>query len=183
MPSLAVVGCSAGGLERLRSGLIVPALGRGWTVAVTLTPTAAQWLQHNGELAKIEEVTGLPVRSAARLPHEKSPHPAADCFVVAPATANTVAKLALGIADNQALTTLCEALGAHTVPIVLFPRVNAGHSRQPAWGTHLATLRSAGVRLVYGEDVWPLYEPRSAAVGRDLPWDQILASVSAAISS
>lgn len=160
----------------------MPALDRGWTVAVTLTPTAARWLRHDGELAKIEEVTGLPVRSAARLPHETSPHPPVDCFVVAPASANTVAKVALGIADNQALTTLCEAIGAGNVPVVVFPRVNAAHARQPAWSGHLAALRSAGVRLVYGEDVWPLYEPRSAPSDRDVPWGHILAEAAAAIS-
>lgn len=161
----------------------MPALDRGWTVAVTLTPTAARWLRLDGELTKIEDATGLPVRSAARLPHETSPHPPVDCFVAAPASANTVAKIALGIADNQALTTLCEAIGAGNVPVVVFPRVNAAHARQPAWSTHLAALRSAGVRLVYGEDVWPLYEPRSAPPDRDVPWGHILAEAAAAISS
>lgn len=161
----------------------MPALDRGWTVAVTLTPTAARWLEHDGERTKIEEVTGQPVRSAARLPHETSPHPPVDCFVVAPASANMVAKLALGIADNQALTTLCEAIGTGSVPVVVFPRVNAAHVRHPAWSGHLAALRSAGVRLVYGEDVWPLYEPRSAPPDRDLPWGRILDEATAATSS
>jgi hypothetical protein len=183
VPTLGIVGCSAGGLERLRSGLVLPALDRGWTVAVTLTPTAARWLRHDGELARIEDATGLPVRSAARLPHETSPHPSADCFVAAPASANTVAKLALGIADNQALTTLCEVIGGGNVPVVVFPRVNAAHARQPAWSGHLAALLSAGVRLVYGEDVWPLYEPRSGHPDRDVPWGRILTEADAAMSS
>jgi hypothetical protein len=46
-------------------------------------------------------------------------------------TANSVAKLALGIADNQALTVLCECVA--TVPMIIFPRINAAHARQPAW--------------------------------------------------
>lgn len=86
-------------------------------------------------------------------------------------TANSTAKLALGIADNQALTLLCESLTV--LPVVVFPRVNAAHARHPAWADHLVRLRAAGVRLVYGEDVWPLAEPR-AADPRPLPWAAIL---------
>lgn len=96
------------------------------------------------------------------------------CYVVAPATANTLAKLALGIADNQALTTVCEAIGDGTMPVIVFPRINAAHARHPAWVGHLAALRSAGVHLIYGEDVWPLHEPRKAAPSRQLPWSAIL---------
>src|SRR3712207_6388656 len=107
---LGLIGCAAGGLELIRPRLIEPALAEGWRVAVTVTPTAAEWLRAGGELEEIEKTTGLPVRSQPRLPNEASPHPAVDCFAVVPATANTVAKLALGLADNQALTQLCEAL-------------------------------------------------------------------------
>jgi hypothetical protein len=89
-------------------------------------------------------------------------------------TANSVAKLALGIADNQALTVLCENIT--TTPMVLFPRVNAAHARQSHWTEHLAALRSVGVDLVYGDDVWPLAEPRQAGP-RELPWSAILSAV------
>jgi hypothetical protein len=75
-------------------------------------------------------------------------------------TANSVAKLALGIADNQALTVLCECVA--TAPLIIFPRINAAHTRQPAWNDHLDWLRSVGVELIYGEHVWPLAEPRTA---------------------
>ena len=34
--------------------------------------------------------------------------------------------------------------------------VNAAHARQPAWSDDLDRLRSAGVQLINGEDVWPL---------------------------
>lgn len=143
----------------------------GWTIAVTVTPTAATWLRATGELDKIEAVTGNPVRDEPRLPSEQSPHPSVDCYAVVPATANTVAKLALGIADNQALTTVCEAIGNRR-PVVIFPRVNAAHARHPVWEQHIMTLANAGVRLVYGSDVWPLHAPRSRP-GRPLPWEAI----------
>src|SRR5215216_3200301 len=173
---LGVVGSAADGVQSLRTGLVEPALRGGWRVAVTLTPSAARWLAPQGEIERLQTLTGLPVRSAPRLPEQDRPHPPVSCYVVAPATANTVAKLALGIGDNQALTQVCEGIGTRGVAVVVFPRVNAAHARHPAWPAHLAALESAGVRLLYGDDVWPLREPRDEA-GRDLPWAAILSAV------
>lgn len=179
---LGLVGSACGGLELIRQEIVDPFLKLGWTVAVTLTPTAGRWLEASGETKKLEELTGLPVRVMPRMPGEQSPHPHVDCYAVVPASANTVAKLALGLADNQALTTVCEALGGGHVPIVVFPRVNAAHARQPAWESHIVGLRRAGVDLVYGDDVWPLHEPRSAP-GRHLPWQAIRDRVQAAVTA
>jgi hypothetical protein len=153
---------------------------RGWRVAVTLTPTGATWLDANGDIEKIEQVTGYPVRSKPRLPSETSPHPAVDSYAVVPATFNTVGKLALGLADNQALTQVCEAIGLGSIPIVVFPRINAAHARQPAWSGHIAALQRAGVHLVMGDDVWPLHEPRSAP-GKELPWAAIIDTIISAV--
>lgn len=178
---LGVVGSAAGGVEVLRTGLVEPAMDRGWRVAVTLTPTAGDWLRTSGELDRLEELTGLPVRDVPRLPADTRPHPAVDCYVVAPTSANMVAKLATGIADNQALTQVGEAIGTLGLPVVVFPRVNAAHARHPAWQRHIDTLRDGGVRLVYGPDVWPLYEPREASAGRVLPWDAVLDAVDEAM--
>ena len=177
--TIGVVACAAGGIEELREGLVVPLLERGYRVAVTLTPAAAVWLEESGERLVLEELTGLPVRSTPRLLGEVRPHPQVDAYVVAPATANTVAKLALGISDNQALTQVNESITA--VPIVVFPRVNAGHARHPAWDGHLDALRRVGVILVYGDDVWPLFEPRQAPSDRALPWAAVVAAVATAI--
>ena len=177
---IGLVASSAGGVEEIREHLVEPFQALGWHVAVTLTPTAAAWLDAIGELAKIEATSGYVVRHAPRLPSEDSPHPNVDCYVVAPASANTVAKLALGIADNQALTQVCEAIGGRIVPVVVFPRVNAAHAGQPAWESHLAALRRAGVKLIYGEDVWALHRPRSAP-GRRLPWQAIIDTTKAAL--
>ena len=179
---LGVVGTSAGGVEALRTGLVEPAMARGWRVAVTLTPTAGRWLRMSGEIDRLEELTGLPVRDEPRLPGEARPHPNVDCYVVAPASANSVAKLATGIADNQALTQVGEAIGTLGLPVVVFPRVNAAHARHPAWQGHLTALRGAGVHFVYGPDVWPLHEPRAAAAGRDLPWAAVLDAIDRAVT-
>lgn len=174
---LGVVGTGAGGVEELRTGLVVPALERGWTVPVTLTPTAGEWLRSSGEAARIEELTGLPVRTESRMPGDSRPHPPVDCYVVAPASANTVAKLALGISDNQALTQVNEAIGTLNLPVVVWPRVNAAHARHPAWEGHIKALHDTGVRLIYGDEVWPLAEPRAGMPGRRYPWQAVLDQV------
>ncbi|MFI2617595.1 flavoprotein [Streptomyces sp. NPDC018584] len=174
---LGVVGSAAGGVDSLRSGLVEPAIERGWQVAVTLTPTAGNWLRMSGEAGRLEKLTGLPVRTESRLPGEARPHPPVDCYVVAPASANMVAKLASGLMDNQALTQVGEAIGTLGLPVVVFPRVNAAHARHPAWQRHIEALRAAGVRLVYGPEVWPLYEPRDAPSGRKLPWHAVLDAI------
>jgi hypothetical protein len=124
-----------------------PAVERGWRLAVTLTPAAHRWLTATGELRRLASLTDLPVRSTSRLPGEPRPHPDPACFLFAPASANSVAKLALGLADNQALTALCEAVGDPAVPVVVCPQVTGGHAGHPAWPGHLATLRGAGVRI------------------------------------
>ncbi|WP_405654448.1 flavoprotein [Streptomyces sp. NBC_00117] len=177
---LGVVGSGAGGVESLRLGLVEPAIRLGWQVAVTLTPTAGRWLRANGEAERLEKATGLPVRDEPRFPGEARPHPQVDCYVVAPASANTVAKLATGLMDNQALTQVGEAIGTLDLPVIVFPRVNAAHARHPAWGGHVEALRAGGVHLVGGPEAWPLYEPRDAPPGRALPWGAILEAVQAA---
>ncbi|MCX4988453.1 flavoprotein [Streptomyces sp. NBC_00568] len=177
---LGVVGSAAGGVEALRTGLVEPAMARGWQVAVTLTPTAGQWLRMSGEVDRLEKLTGLPVRDEPRLPGEARSHPAVDCYAVAPASANMVAKLAVGLMDNQALTQVGEAIGTLGLPVVVFPRVNAAHARHPAWQGHIDVLLAGGVRIVYGPEVWPLYEPREAPAGRDLPWAAVLDAVDVA---
>ncbi|WP_420035094.1 flavoprotein [Streptomyces sp. cg28] len=174
---LGVVGSGAGGVEELRTGLVEPAIQMGWRVAVTLTPTAGRWLRESGEAQRLEELTGFSLRDAPRSPGEARPHPPVDCYVAAPASANFVAKLALGLMDNQALTQVGEAIGTEGIPVIAFPRVNAAHARHPAWKGHIDALRSAGVSLVYGPDVWPLYEPRDGTSGRALPWPAILNAI------
>ena len=79
-----VSGCAAGGVEDIREALVEPLIERGRRVAVTVTPTAARWLDATGEIERLERVTGLPVRSELRLPAEERPHPPVDVFVVAP---------------------------------------------------------------------------------------------------
>ncbi|WP_367137739.1 flavoprotein [Saccharothrix sp. HUAS TT1] len=143
---LGLVVSAAGGVEKwLVDGLARPLAGQGWRLAVTVTPTAARWLEPL--LPELAAITDLPVRWTSRLPSEPKPHPVPDAFVFAPATANSLAKLALGIGDNQALTVLCEGLGRRA-PLVALPQVSADQAGHPAFEGHLAVLRASGVELV-----------------------------------
>jgi hypothetical protein len=146
--TLGLVASSCGGLDtRFVTQVAEPAAGRGWRLAVTLTPTAARWLAAAGELDRLRALTDLEVRSASRLPGEPRPHPDPDVFLFAPASANSVAKLALGVADNQALTVLGDALGEPGVTVAVGYQVRDARFRHPAWRCHLDALASAGVRL------------------------------------
>jgi 2-polyprenyl-6-methoxyphenol hydroxylase-like FAD-dependent oxidoreductase len=143
---------------RLRAELAEPAAARGWRLAITLTPTAWRWLDAAGELDRLRALTELPVRSESRLPAQPKPYPLPDAFLFVPASANSVAKLALGIADNQALTALGEALGTPGVPVLVHPQADETQRRHPAFAGHLATLRAAGVIIADGPPGEP-WEP------------------------
>jgi phosphopantothenoylcysteine decarboxylase/phosphopantothenate--cysteine ligase len=64
----------------------------------------------------------------------------ADILVVAPATANTVAKLATGLADNL----LTSAALAATCPLLVAPAMNHHMWEHPATQANVATLRGRG---------------------------------------
>jgi phosphopantothenoylcysteine decarboxylase/phosphopantothenate--cysteine ligase len=68
----------------------------------------------------------------------------ADLLVVAPCTANTLAKLAHGIADN----VLTEAALAHRGPVLIAPAMNPRMWAHPATRANAETLRARGVVLV-----------------------------------
>jgi phosphopantothenoylcysteine decarboxylase/phosphopantothenate--cysteine ligase len=83
----------------------------------------------------------------ARRPKNEDVYPhltRADLLVVAPATANTLAKLAHGIADN----VLTEAALAHRGPVLVAPAMNPRMWQSPATRANVATLRARGVELV-----------------------------------
>jgi phosphopantothenoylcysteine decarboxylase / phosphopantothenate---cysteine ligase len=64
--------------------------------------------------------------------------------IVAPATANVLAKLANGLSDDLLSATLLEA----TCPLVIAPAMHTGMWEHPATQANVETLRSRGVRLV-----------------------------------
>ncbi len=69
---------------------------------------------------------------------------AADLIVVAPATANTIAKLAAGLADDLLGNTIL----ASTAPLVIAPAMHTEMWQNPATVANVALLRSRGVTIV-----------------------------------
>lgn len=68
----------------------------------------------------------------------------ADAFLVAPATANILAKMACGIADDLLSTTLLAA----QAPIVVCPAMNTGMYQNPATQENIAKLQERGVTVM-----------------------------------
>ena len=69
---------------------------------------------------------------------------AADLVVVAPATANTIAKMRYGLADNLLTATLL----ATRVPIVVAPAMNTGMWESPVTQENIAALKARGVKVI-----------------------------------
>ena len=102
----------------------------------------------------------------------------ADVLAVAPASANTLAKLAAGQADNL----LCAAALACRRPLVLAPAMNDAMYEHPATQANLATLRARGATVL---------EPGTGALGSPGEWGigrlpeppALLAAIEAALAA
>jgi phosphopantothenoylcysteine decarboxylase/phosphopantothenate--cysteine ligase len=68
----------------------------------------------------------------------------ANLMVIAPATANTLAKLACGLADNLLVTTAL----ACRAPILLAPAMESGMWAHPATAANMQTLRDRGLHVI-----------------------------------
>lgn len=106
---------------------------------------------------------------------EKIPHIAlvrnADVLAIVPATANTLAKLAHGIADDL----LTNAALAATIPMVVAPAMNAAMYEHPATMENLRTLRARGVFVVEPESGF--LAEREHGVGRLAEESKIVAAI------
>jgi phosphopantothenoylcysteine decarboxylase / phosphopantothenate---cysteine ligase len=109
-------------------------------------------------------------------PRELYPHLAqADVLVIAPLSANTLAKLAHGLADN----VLTETALAFEGPVVAAPAMNPRMWAHPATRENIARLRARGVVLV-GPDEGEMAEGEWG-VGRMSEPEEIFASVDGVI--
>ncbi len=123
---------------------------RGATVQVVMTGSAGQFVTETA----LQAVSGQPVRQSlwdkeaeAAMGHIELAR-WADLVLVAPATAEFMARLAAGAAPDL-LTTLCLATRA---PIVLAPAMNHIMWANPAVQANRALLEERGVRLLGPED-------------------------------
>ncbi|MFE9244953.1 flavoprotein [Nocardiopsis sp. NPDC006938] len=169
--TLYVVVCAAGPAGRV-DRLIRPAQARGWRVQVIATPAAVDFF----DTGAVEELTGRPVRSQHRGPGTPR-SPKADAVVVAPASFNTINKLAAGIADNYALDVLNETIGLG-VPVTILPFVNSAYAGRAPFRRSVAVLQEEGVRVLLGVGG---FLPHPAGQGTEaferFPWETSLESV------
>lgn len=74
---------------------------------------------------------------------------AADLFIIAPATANTIAKLVQGMADNLlTLAALAYGSGSPEHPLVIAPAMDGGMLTHPATQENLKILRQRGAVII-----------------------------------
>jgi Flavoprotein len=166
---LYIIACAAPPAREINR-LIGPAQDAGWDVCVLATPSAAKFI----DSAALEKQTGHPVRSDYKEPGTKDVLPPPDAIIVAPATVNTINKWAYGICDTLVLGILVEAIGKK-LPIVALPFTNYAHAAHPAFGESISKLRSWGVQVLYGNDIYPLHAPGTGSRHLDIfPWNLTL---------
>lgn len=137
----------AGGIAAFKTAALVSRLVQaGAGVSVVMTGHATRFV---GPLT-FQALTGRPVHTdlfasaAVYEPDHIALADRADLAVVAPATANLLAKLAHGLADDL-LSTVLLAVAA---PVLLAPAMNPRMWTHPAVRANVETLRSRGVRMV-----------------------------------
>jgi phosphopantothenoylcysteine decarboxylase / phosphopantothenate---cysteine ligase len=170
--------------------LVRLATSAGHAVRVIQTPTSLKFVGR----ATFEGVTGAPVlvdefeHDPARgaFPGEPAPQhdPIAhlelvrrcDALCIAPASANTIAKLAHGLADNL----LTSAALACTAPLVVAPAMNNHMYEHPATRGNIGLLRARGATVVEPE-TGPLASRGEWGVGRLADPAAILAALEATL--
>jgi phosphopantothenoylcysteine decarboxylase/phosphopantothenate--cysteine ligase len=166
------------------------ATAAGHAVRVIQTPTSQRFVG----AASFAAITGAPVltdefeRDPARgafpdqAPPEHDPVSHlelvrnADAFLIAPATANTLAKLAHGLADNL----LTSAALAARCPVVVAPAMNDAMWANPATRANVQTLRTRGI-TVLEPGVGRLASKGEAGAGRLPEPSSLLAAVEAVV--
>jgi phosphopantothenoylcysteine decarboxylase len=168
-----VVGVT-GGIAAYKTAMLVSGLvQKGAKVTAVLTPAAEQFIG----AATFAALTGRPVAKDmfgdAQYPLGAHIELAerGDLLVVAPATANFMAKAAHGLADDL-LSTLYLAFSR---PVLLAPAMNCEMWEKPAVQRNVAQLRQDGVHLVDPEEGW--LSCRKQGKGRMAGPEKILAAI------
>ena len=95
----------------------------------------------------------------------------ADVMLVAPATANMIAKIALGLCDDLVSLMVCAA----ACPVVLAPSMNNLMWKNPITRQNVARLSSLGYRLIGPESGW--LACRNVGPGRMSEPEQIVSQI------
>ena len=164
-PTLYVVACGAEPAREV-ARLVRHAQATGWATCVVGTRIGRRFL----DVEALAALTGFPVRDDYKQPDDPDVLPPADAVVCAPATFNTVNKLAAGISDTLPLGLVNEAIGGG-LPVVVAPWANAALRGHPAFARSLAELAAAGVRFVPQDAEafdWPAVEAAVDAARTEL---------------
>lgn len=141
----------SGGIAAYKSLELVRLLRRdGIAVSAVLTEGGAQFVTPLSLQALTEEKVYSSLWSLtdeSEMGHIQLSR-AADLLVVAPASANMLAKIAAGMADDLASTVLL----ATDKPVLVAPAMNVRMWTHPATQANMATLRARGVRAVGPEE-------------------------------
>ena len=157
-----IVVCVCGGIAAYKSAELVRRLRDDPTtqVIVAMTENAQRFVGAQ----TFQALSGQPVRTSLWDAHAEAAMGHlelalwASHIIVAPATANSIAKLAHGMADDL-VSTLCLAT---TAPLTIAPAMNHRMWLHPATQANIATLRARSVRVV-GPNDGPLAERESGA--------------------
>ncbi len=143
---LGVTGCIAA----YKSCEIIRALQKaGVRVKVVMTEHATSFVGTTTFRALTGEPVGVGLFDEAEAPiHHISLAQECDIFLIAPATANVIAKIAAGIADDL-LTTTALSISA---PLIVAPAMNVQMYEAAATQENLATLALRGVKVVEPEE-------------------------------
>jgi len=150
----------------------------GAAVDVVLTTAAAEFVRP----VVFEALTGRPVLTSLWAPGRALDHIALahgpELVVLAPATANVLARAAAGIADD----VLTAILLAREGPVLAAPAMNDAMYAHPATQANRATLEARGWSFV-GPEPGPLAEGPSDRPGRMAEPETILAAMARALRS
>jgi len=139
----------SGGIAAYKAASLARGLVKaGAQVQVILTGAATEFVG----AATFECLTGKPAHSAVfddvhRILHVRLARDA-DVAVFAPATANIIAKFALGLADDL----VSSVFSCLTCPVVIAPAMHTEMWQHDATQANVATLRSRGARIVGPDD-------------------------------
>lgn len=142
-----VVLCVTGGIAAYKAADLTSKLRQaGAAVRVLMTESATQFISPMTfeTLSGYRAVVDTFDRNFAWEVEHISLAKAADVFVIAPATANVIAKAAHGIADDMVTTTLL----ATKAPVVIAPAMNTGMYDNPVTQQNLQTLRERGFHII-----------------------------------
>ena len=137
----------SGGIAAFKAAEIVSMLRkRGAEVKCIMTEHATEFITP----LTMREISGNPVAVSmfSDIPEFNVEHIAlaqwADVFVIAPATANVIGKIAGGIADDMLTTTVM----ATTAPVVIAPAMNSNMYMNPIVQKNIAALKEYGYEII-----------------------------------